>query len=121
MQPAYTTAECTALGKRADPPRDLTDHCYLALVAAAPMRSVERVALLHYAVKSKADFRAKMARGSSMGGRAKGRDYFRAVSSCAPSLRPPCAGVCVVTLSVPFAAHPARRAEPAPCGHTLHA
>lgn len=84
--PAYTKDECTKLGKLPDPPANITDYCYLKIIASTlvPTPRAERVALMHYAVKTEADFRKKIVRGSSMGGDAKDMTYFEEIRACAP-------------------------------------
>ena len=85
-QPPYEAMECNHAGRWPRPPDNLTDYCYLRLRGASvhPEPRAERAALLHYAAKSEADFKAKQARGGGMAGRKKTQEYFDDLVRCVP-------------------------------------
>ena len=76
--------ECMEAFKESSP--QLRIHCYKTAEPLLRNGTVEHVALFHYATKSAADFKHKMARGSGMSLRSKGYEYFNEILKCGPPL-----------------------------------
>lgn len=86
---AVRKADCTrwarGYGDAAAAERDFDACCVVAPTASVREPTADTLALFHYAVKSRTDFEAKMARG---GGKPKAWDYWDKVERCV-SLREP--------------------------------
>ena len=77
---------CASEAAKKTPFEQFSTCCYSMPAALAREHpSVERVALFHYATKSREDFNGKMARGSGMSKRSKTAEYFDGLAECAPA------------------------------------
>ena len=79
-----TSEICTNEAAKPRPFSAFEACCFSMPTALNRAASVDSVALFHYATKSRADFRAKMERGSGMSKSTKTMDYFENLQQCAP-------------------------------------